>query len=87
MKSVAKITVLLMAMTASEASRLGSPSEVSDDSSFVGWTWCVVVVVVIVVVVVVAVIVVVIVVVAIVLFKPSSTPNAGLPTTSSRCRH
>jgi hypothetical protein len=37
MKNVAKITVLLMAMTAaSEASRLGSPSEVSDDSPFLG---------------------------------------------------
>jgi hypothetical protein len=36
MKNVAKITVLLMALTASEASRLGNPSEVSDDSSFIG---------------------------------------------------
>jgi hypothetical protein len=36
MKSVTNIAVLLMAMTASEASRLGSPSEVSGDSSFVG---------------------------------------------------
>jgi hypothetical protein len=39
MKSVAKITVFLMAVTASEASRLGSPSEVSGGSSSrVVWT-------------------------------------------------
>jgi hypothetical protein len=55
MKSVAKITVFLMAVTALEASRLGSPtgSKVSGDlSSGVVWTCCVVVVFVFVIVVV-----------------------------------
>jgi hypothetical protein len=53
MKSVAKITVFLMAVTALEASRLGSPSEVSGHSlSGVVWTCCVVDVIVIVIVIV-----------------------------------
>jgi hypothetical protein len=62
-----------MAVTALEASRLGSTSEVSDDlSSGVVWTYCVVVVVVVIV---------------IVLFNSSSKPIADLPTTNSRWHH
>jgi hypothetical protein len=86
----AKIAVFLMAMTALQASRLDSPSEVSD--SGVVWTCCVVVIVVdivVVVIMVVAVVVVIIVVVVVVLivvyalFKVSaSNLIAGRPTCS-----
>jgi Mn2+/Fe2+ NRAMP family transporter len=48
MKSIAKITVFLMAVTALEASRLGSPRDVSDDSHVTSLTLCIVVIVVIV---------------------------------------
>jgi hypothetical protein len=93
----AKIAVFLMAMTVLQASRLDSPSEVSD--SGVVWTCCVVVIVVdivVVVIMVVAVVVVIIVVVVVViivvaaLFKVSasnliaSRPTCSMVATNSR---
>jgi hypothetical protein len=72
MKCVAKITVFLMAVTALEASRLGSPREVSEDSSAdVVWTCCVVVAMVIVPI-------------GVVLLNPSSKPTADLPTSTPK---